>query len=158
MRVTAAQFEILARQYVNAQFIGASQYRSIEERVYMSYFRLCPLGVAQLWYALEEICSGCYYNDGIHPPLGFRAMRPEHLLLALHFLKTYSGVSTAAKLFGVSEKTHRRYFWAMVHYLSHLGKCTVSLHVTFLHEKEKKTYLFLDLVLQQEHVQQRLRV
>ena len=126
MRVSPGAFEILARRYVNSTYLGAHESRPIEERTFRAFFRLCPTGVARLWYELEEICSGCIYNDGIGPPLGFQACRPDHLLLCLHSLKTYNSTSVGARLFGLSDKTHRKYFWAMVFYLGHLGKCTVS--------------------------------
>ena len=126
MRVTPAAFESLARQYVNAAYIQLGNNRPLDLRQFKSFFKLCPVGVASLWYALEEICSGCVHNDGVGPPLSFTVMKPEHLLLCLNFMKTYSGVSVGASLFGVSEKTHRRYFWAMVCYLGHLASCTVS--------------------------------
>ena len=126
MRVTPAQFEIIARRYVNSQYVGKWAYSFIDDRVFRSHFKLCSVGVARLWQRLEEICDACVYHSGMDSPLPFKACRPEHLLLALHMLKTYCSVPVGAKFFGISEKTHRRYFWAMVHYLKHLAKCTVS--------------------------------
>ena len=126
MRVTAEAIELIARQYVNAAFIGIGHNRPINERQFKAFFKLCPLGVARLWYALEETCHDCIYCDGVGPVLNFTSTRPEHLLLCLNYMKTYSGVSVGASLFHVSEKTHRRYFWAMVSYLGHLANCTVS--------------------------------
>ena len=126
MRVTAAAIELIARQYVNSAFIGLGHNRPVDERQFRAFFKLCPVGVARLWYALEETCGGCTYSDGVGPTLDFRSTRPEHLLLCLNFMKTYAGVSCGASLFAMSEKTHRRYFWAMVSYLGHLTTCTVS--------------------------------
>ena len=94
---------LLARQYINAAYIGLSHNRPIDLRQFKSFFRLCPVGIASLWYALEEICSGCVHSDGVGPPLRFTVMRPEHLLLCLNSMKTYNGVSCGASLFGVSE-------------------------------------------------------
>ena len=108
MRVTVAAIELIARRYVNATFIGLGHNRPIDERQFKSFFKLCPMGVARLWYALEETCSGCIYSDDVGPPLSFTSVGPEHLLLCLDFMKTYSGVSCGALLFGMSEKTHRK--------------------------------------------------
>ena len=127
MRVSPASFEILARKYVNSQYIGVWQDRALGDRVFRSFFKLSTVGVARLWQRLEEICDGCVYNEGTSTQLAFPACRPEHLLLVLHMLNSYCSVAVAAKFFGVSEKTHRRYFWAMVSFLNHLAKCTVSL-------------------------------
>ena len=127
MRVTVAAIELIARRYVNSAFIGLGHNRPVDECQFKSFFRLCPMGVARLWYALEETCSGCMYSDGVSPPLSFLSVGPEHLLLCLHFMKTYCSVSYGASLFGMNEKTHRKYFWAMVSYLGHLGSCTVSI-------------------------------
>ena len=71
MRVTVAAIELIARRYVNSAFIGLGHNRPVDERQFKSFFRLCPMGVARLWYALEEICSGCTYSDGVSPTLSF---------------------------------------------------------------------------------------
>ena len=126
MRVIAAAVEITARQYVNAAYIGIGHNRPIDLRQFKAFFRLCPLGVARLWYALEETCSGCVYSDGVGPVFNFTSVQIDHLLLCLHFMKTYSSASCGASLFRMTEKTHRKYFWAMISYLNHLGNCTVS--------------------------------
>ena len=126
MRISPGAFEVLARRYVNSTYLGVHQSRPIEERTFKAFFRLCSKGVASLWFALEEICSGCFYEDGIGPKLQFTVCRPEHLLLCLHALKTYCSNAVGARLFCLSEKTYRRYYWAMIHYLGHLAKCTVS--------------------------------
>ena len=114
------------RQYVNAAYVGLGHNRPVDLRQFKSFFRLCPVGVARLWYALEETCSACVYSDGVGTVLSFTSVQPDHLLLCLHFMKTYNSVSCGASLFGMTEKTHRRYFWAMVSYLTHLASCTVS--------------------------------
>ena len=126
MRVTPAAIEAIARRYVNAAYINLGQDRPVDLRQFKSFFRLCPVGVARLWFALEETCSACIYCDGVGPPLSFTSVEPVHLLLCLNFMKNYSSVSCSASLFSMSEKTHRRYFWAMVSYLGHLASCTVS--------------------------------
>ena len=104
MRVTPAAIIIISKRYINAAYIGLGHDRPVDMRQFKSFFRLCPVGVARLWYALEETCSACIHCDGVGPPLSFTTVQPEHLLLCLHFMKTYCSVSCGASLFGLSEK------------------------------------------------------
>ena len=126
MSCTSTQFENIARKYVNSQYTGMWQYRSIPDKVFKSHFKLSSVGAARLWQRLEEKCEGCVYRDGAGPAVRFDVCLPEHLLLTLHMLKTYCSVSVGARFFGVSEKTHRRHFGAIVSFLKHLSTCTVS--------------------------------
>ena len=127
MRFSASAIEIISRQYVNSRFIGVPRNRPVEDRTFRSYFKLSTIGVARLWYALEQTCSGMHYQGEYGPKVYFDNTGPQHLLLALHFMKTYCGAAQGANLFNMTEKTHRMYFWAMVCFLCRLGNCTVSI-------------------------------
>ena len=140
MRVPSATVELIARRYINAAYIGLGHNRPVEERQFKSFFKLGPVGIAELWYALEETCGGCVYSDGAGQVLPFTSVGVEHLLLCLHFMKTYDSVSCGASLFSMSKKTYRKYFWAMVSYLGHLAQCTVSTSVSTIFLLCKNTF------------------
>lgn len=129
MRVTAAAVDIIARRYINGSVIGIRMDSPVNERRFRAFFRLNAEGVADLWETLKETCGGCFYTDAAGTVLPFTACTVDHLLLCLHFMKTYSGAACCSAFFNMTEKTHRRYFWAMVSYLVHLSRCTVSMSV-----------------------------
>ena len=77
------------------------------ERRYISMFGISPTATSIAW----EMCR---------IQLEFPKARPVNLLMALHFLKTYSTEHTARVIFKCDEKTYRKWVWAFAKRISSL--------------------------------------
>ena len=131
MNVPPEAFRNLATQYLNSNFPEPRRSTTVSDRVYQAHFKLSPLGTARLWCKLCQANEGnSYYqdpNDRDAQPVYFTNVLPRHLLWTLHYMKTYVSEDVASQLFGITCKTHRKYFWAIVHFLYVLASNKVSI-------------------------------
>ena len=125
MFIQPSAFRHIASQYLVDNYTQADQ--QICDRVYKAHFKLCPLGTAKLWFKLSE-CNALaeFTPPGSDVKIPFSTCQPVHLLWTLHYMKNYVSEDVCALLFRVSNKTHRKYFWAIVHFLNLLATETVS--------------------------------
>ena len=103
----------------------------VENRVFRAHFKLSPLGVAKVWFKMDEALrdTDCVYHTNEDPPQVVswdNTALPQHLLWALYYMKSYQPEDHVAAWFGTSNKTFRKYFWAMVFFLNNLCDDLVS--------------------------------
>ena len=98
---------------------------NLDERTYRAHFKLSPFATSRLWRRLVQHNTGKVY---VHEDTEYRFeyFQPCHLLWLLHYTKTYVSEDVAARFCGVSNKTHRKYVWAMFEFLNNLGRELVS--------------------------------
>lgn len=77
-------------------------------RIYLEFFGATPEVCSIMWDLLTVA--------DVHPDLA----RPKHMLCALHFLRRYSTESINAAIFGMDEKTFRKWSRTYVELLSTL--------------------------------------
>ena len=116
-----------------------------DDRKYKSHFKLCPLGCEVLWFKLSECCADKTYRNQDGEVLPFYKIQPNHLLWTLHYLKTYCSEDVACTLWGITPKTHRKYFWAVVSFLGNLSNELVRFNL-FHH------YCFCCVVMTPHHL------
>jgi hypothetical protein len=75
-----------------------------------------------IWGIPEKTMSSCWrmcqHKD--------EKTKPEHLLWALKFMKTYATEENLAKEFGVTRKTLRKWIWATIEGIAKCRKQVVS--------------------------------
>ena len=131
MRVSPATFRTLASTYLNSSFPEPKRSTLVTNRVYKAHFKLNPLQTARVWEKLEDYIgnTNCVYKTQDSPPQIVsweKHTLPKHLLWTLHYMKTYMTEDQTAVLFATTNKTFRKYFWAMVHFLNVLTVDLVS--------------------------------
>ena len=124
-------FRDLATLYLNSSFPEPKCHTRVTERVFKAHFKLSSLETAKVWYKMRLLLenTNCVYKTNDTPPQSVswdNNALPEHLLWTLHYMKTYLTEDQTAVLFGTTNKTFRKYFWAMVHFLSLLCSDLVS--------------------------------
>ena len=80
----------------------------MNERLFTSHFGVLLYVCAFLFHRITNEDDHCNYS-------------PLHLLMALHFLKTYNAEGINSTLFGCSDKTLRKHCWNRIKILSNLG-------------------------------------
>ena len=125
-------FRSLAAQYLHATLPEHRRRTTpVTTRVYKAHFKLSPSQTERVWVKLGQSVHGGnhYYRTTDTPPqiLRFQPdIMPEHLLWTLHYMKHYATEEHTAVLFGTTTKTFRKYFWAVVHFLTILCDDLVS--------------------------------
>ena len=131
MHIRPSTFLTIAMQYLHSSFPEPRHSTLVSDRVYKAHFKLSPMATAQVWYKLGELLkdTDSVYVTNDDPPQKVSWSNntlPKHLLWALHYMKTYMPEDQAATLFATSNKTFRKYFWAMVFFLNGLCDDLVS--------------------------------
>ena len=150
MHIRPSTFRTIATQYLNSSFPEPRRSTLVTDRVFKAHFKLGPTATAQVWYKLGEVHrdANSVYLTTDDPPLQIswnNNVLPKHLLWALHYMKTYLPEDQAAALFATSNKTFRKFFWALVFFLNGLCDDLVSTSndSTLLFVAQNKTNFFI---------------
>jgi hypothetical protein len=115
-------FHSLASGYIFSSFPEPHRRNLVSIRTYKAYFKLSPIGTARLWQKLQDCCQGSEYADTSNGnSVLFCRILPVQLLWTLHYMKTDTSESVCSAFFGISRKTLRKYFWAIVFFLEELA-------------------------------------
>ena len=68
------------------------------------------------------------YFRGVKHPAGYSKFSPKHVLWSLYFLKNYPLRLTAARTFGVSERTFDKYVWYCIRLISEVDNVSKVIH------------------------------
>ena len=109
-----ATYHINASRNQNVSFIS--------KRTFKAFFKLTPLGCAELWDRLTTLVPANIERNGVI----FGNTHSYHLLWTLHYLYSYCTEEVGSALFGVTPKTYRKYTWAIQGYLQELKYKLVS--------------------------------
>jgi hypothetical protein len=126
---TPSTFRTIATQYLHSSLPEPRRSTLVKDRVYKAHFKLCPLSTAKVWFKLGMIhdnVNSIYVTNDRQVICWNNDMLPKHLLWTLHYMKNYLPEDETAVLFGTSNKTFRKYFWATVHFLNLLCNDLVS--------------------------------
>lgn len=113
MVTTEEEFDKIIIKFMNGKRKGNE---AVFERRCRSLFGLDCRLITIVWSSLEQY--------GILQ--SFPQKQPSHLLMALHFLKSYGIQTQLASIFSVDEKTYRKWTWIYVNAISKLSPFYVS--------------------------------
>ena len=106
---------------IGFQFIGPSCMKGnnrTKMRRFKCFFGATPEHVTLLWW---ELLESKWFD---HAPS--KVVKPVHLLMALHFLKSYNVEELNASFFCCDKKTFRKWSWFILKGIAKLDKKIVS--------------------------------
>lgn len=110
---TEEEFDKIIIKFMNGKKKGND---AVYERRCRSLFGLDCRLITIVWSSLEE--------HGILQSISQKD--PIHLLMALHFLKSYGIQTQLASIFSVDEKTYRKWTWTYINAIKKLSPFYVS--------------------------------
>ena len=118
MRVPPVVFDDWALRYVDTNTTYARRRReALSEKTFRAHFHISSQGCSDLWLRLKlGIGPQREYNN-----LEFEEIKENHLLWTLHYLHIAPSNEVASTFFGTSQKTYRKYTWALLRFLYYLS-------------------------------------
>jgi hypothetical protein len=114
--VTSSDFEQLGLEIIGST--GRSRRRN-RHRKFAAFFGAKPFYCSILWYELDK--------HGWFKRAPTAHVSPRHLLMGLHFLKSYNTEERSSATFGCDEKTFRQWSWFILRGIARLESKFVSL-------------------------------
>ena len=118
MRVPPIVFDDWALRYVNSNITYAARNRGpLPEKTFRAHFHISSQGCSDLWLRLTlGIGPLKEFNN-----VAFEEIKENHLLWTLHYLHIAPSNEVASTFFGTSQKTYRKYNWALLRFLHYLS-------------------------------------
>ena len=140
-RIPVELWRDLACNYIYTGLTGQQQHVALSNRTFCAYFKLDPVGCTDLWEYIQIYGNPDNPYNQREVQVGMTRVRETHLLWVLHYLCTYANEQVCANFCQVSEKTWRKYVWALLECMNNAGTQLVSSFLFFPRFSFSHTYL-----------------